>query len=80
MKEFTPLFESMWGDKKKRYRIIGGKKALHHLSAFYREKTGNNLTVQMIIKAVVSVNDARVRNFIGQVFGILPKRKQVLHY
>ena len=79
-KRFTPLFEATWGDKKQQHRIIGGKKAMHHLRAFYREKTGNNLTMQMIIKAVVSVNDADVRNFIGQALGMLPKRKQVLHY
>ena len=79
-KSFTPLFEATWADKKRRHRIIGGKKAMHHLRAFYREKTGNNLTMRMIAKAVVSANDADVRNFIGQALGMLRKRKQVLHY
>ena len=79
-KRFTPLFEATWGDKKKRHRIIGGKKAMRHLRAFYREKTDNNLTMQRIIKAVVNANDADVRTFIGQALGILRKSKQVLHY
>jgi len=79
-KRFTPLFEATWEDKKKRHRIIGGKKAMGHLRAFYRKKTDNNLTMQRIVKAVVRANEADVRNFIGRALGLLRKSKQVLHY
>ena len=79
-KKFTPLFEAMWKDKRKRHRIISGKKAMGHLRAFYRKKTDNNLTMENIVKAVVRANDSDVRTFIGRALGLLRKRKQVLHY
>jgi len=78
--KFTPLFDKTWADKKTRHRIIEGKKALHHLRAFYREKAGSNLTTQKLIQAVVKGRDAEAKGIVGQALGCLRKKKQILHY
>jgi len=79
-KQFNPLFESAWADKNRRHCIIERKAALHSLRSFYRQVTGSNLTIQCLTKACVDANDTDARNLVGQAFGTLPKRKQVLHY
>ena len=79
-KKFTPIFEKAWADEKKRHNVIEGKVALHCLRSFYREKTGENLTIRFLIQACVTTNDKDARNLSGQAFGVLPKKKQILHY
>jgi len=79
-KMITPQFEAIWADKKDRHRLIEGKPALHSLRAFYRKATGTNLTMRHLTKACVTAQDIDARNLAGRTFGVLPKRKQVLHY
>lgn len=67
--QFAPQFEIIWNDKNERHRIIQGKKALQHLRNFYQEKTGINLTTQVLIEAVVSCHDNNVKMFLERVFG-----------
>jgi len=60
--------------------IIGGKKALQQLRAFYRDKTGKNLPMKTLIDAVVKCKSEEARKIVGQVFGEIPVEKQILHY
>jgi hypothetical protein len=75
---FTPVFESMWVNKKLRHRIIEGKVALHRVRSFFREATGANLTMQSLTDACVTANDPDARRFAGQAFGGLRIDKNVL--
>ncbi|MDS4019536.1 MAG: AAA family ATPase [Candidatus Competibacter sp.] len=79
-KEFTPVFDVRWADKDTRHLIIGGKKALQHLRMFYRSKTGQNLTTEMLIEAAVRTNDLDTRNTVAQILGEAEPTRQILHY
>ncbi|TKJ34158.1 MAG: hypothetical protein CEE38_19040 [Planctomycetes bacterium B3_Pla] len=79
-KKYTPTFNAKWNDKSQRHTIIPGKKALQQLRGFYRDKTGKNLTMPMLIRAVAKANDKEARSIVGQALGKIRKRKQTLHY
>lgn len=79
-KQYTPLFETRWAEQTTRHMIIGGKKALQHLRAFYRDKTGKNLPMKALTDAVVKCKSEEARKIVGQVFGEIPVEKQILHY
>jgi len=69
MKDYTPSFDKHWDDKLTRHAIIGGKKALKCLRSFYRDKTGENLTTETLIKAVVECNNEDARKTIAAIWG-----------
>lgn len=79
-KQYTPLFEARWTEQTTRHMIIGGKKALQQLRTFYHGKTGNNLSTKELIDAVVECKSKEVRKIVGQLFGEIPVKKQILHY
>lgn len=69
MKDYTPSFDAHWDDKLTRHKIIGGKKALKYLRSFYRDKTGENLTTETLIKAVVESNNRDARMTVASIWG-----------
>lgn len=79
-KKFTPIFNKRWNDKNTRHLIIEGKVGLHRLRTFYRDVTGENLTIKTLVKACVAAEDPDARKLAGRAFGVLRHAKQVLHY
>jgi len=79
-KRFTPVFDNAWANKKTRHLVIEGKAALGSLRSYFRQVTGTNLTMQKLIQTCVAVNDSDAREIAGQALGLLPKRKQVMHF
>ncbi len=80
IKEFKPIFDERWNDKKTRYLIVAGKEGLRRIRKFYQSICGSNLTQETLIKAVVEVDTGTLRSFVEQLYHIKPSKKQCLHY
>ena len=79
-KKYTPLFEEAWGDPNRRHLLLGGKRVLQRVRGFFREKTGNNLTLQALIQALLDSNRDENQDLVAQLFHEVPYVEQVLHY
>ena len=80
VKNFKPIFDNRWNDRKTRYLIVGGKEGLGHIRKFYQSICGSNLTQKTLIKAVVKVDTGTLRSFVEQLYHIKQSEKQCLHY
>jgi len=80
IKEFKPIFDKRWNDKKTRYLIVDGKRGLARIRKFYQSKCGSNLTQKILIKEAVEVDTGILRSFVEQLNHIKKSRKQILHY
>ena len=68
-KEYGPIFESMWNDKKQRHNAIGGKLALKALRDFYSANYKRNLPDSVLIDQIVSSGELSVKKWILKIFG-----------
>jgi len=79
-KKYTPLFEAVWVDPNRKHLLLGGKKVLQRVRGFFREKTGNNLTSQVLIRALIDGNRDETQDLVAQLYHEAPYVRQVLYY
>lgn len=78
--KYTPSFESCWNDIDRRHLIVPGKVSLKRLRRFYRDQHGNNLTQQMLIRALAKNDSAKIKAFIEEVYHVIPASNNILKY
>jgi hypothetical protein len=69
-KRFTPAFIKSWHDPSTRHKLVSGKRALGSLRSFHREKSGQNLSDQTLMDALVRQNLDEVREFIEATYQV----------
>jgi predicted ATPase len=80
IKEFKPIFDRRWNDRKTRYLIVDGKEGLGRIRKYYQSIFRSSLTQNILIKAVAEVDTGTLRSFVEQLHHTKQSKKQCLHY
>ncbi len=78
--KYGPVFRKCWADKDMRYKIIGGKDALHKLRGFFQSKLKRNLQQKELVQKLVSNNKDETEKFVKSIFHLQKPIQQILHY
>ena len=68
LKIYKPIFDKQWDDSSNRHNFIAGKKVLSNIRLFYKERTKENLSNNLIIEKIISSRDKHTYRFIQDIF------------